>query len=415
MDIITLSYSILLIAIAFVGVISNLAVIIAITINRNLRTPTNFLILNLSCADFLECLVAMPARIVPSLQSRSSMRIPCHVTLCLSMIFGGASRMNTVLIAIDRFVAIKWPFWYKEKVNDRFLLIVVFITWLVVVGVSIVPSLGVGLKEDQSNSTMCYYFNTLSIPFLYVFILTFSIAPLVIVIPINCFLVRASFRHMQSIHSQRINIGVINPACEQTFSIQNHSTAVQNEVQNTWQTSYCSGGVNLQNISKSNQSSTTSTLQNGVKQTTNKRTGHNTRSTMRSLMLQSKVARMIALLIFTFIIFVAPISIIDLIQVANKEVYIPELLSKIAIAMIYLNTSANVLIYAGYNKEFRKSFLRMFAVERIRSFVSSFGDASRRSGRAGNGSVNANSNINSRGHGKVNEVQLLSFKNISES
>lgn len=357
MDIL-LTYSILLICIAFVGVVANLAVIIAISVNKKLQTTTNFLLLNLSCADLLDCLVAMPARIVPSLLPKSPLVTPCNVTLSLSMTFGGASRMNTLLIAVDRYIAIKWPFWYKRNVNSRSLLIAVLSTWLLVLVVAVLPTVGFGLKQDRTETTICYYFDTLSIPFLYLFILTFNIFPLVMVIPINCFLFRVSFLHMQKIQSQRFNIGVINPAFETI----------------TTQTSNDAG--------------------NATK-----------RSKTRELILQSKVARMIAILIFTFVIFVAPISIIDLIQVVEMNIDIPDQLSKIAIAMIYLNTWANVFIYAGYNKEFRKTFQQMFKRER-EPFVCTIPASISGRKRGDGGSVNTNS-LN-------NNIELLSFRKLSE-
>lgn len=248
---------------------------------------------------------------IPSLFPRSPLIVPCPISLSLSMLFGGASRMNTVVIAVDRYVAIKWPFWYNTHVSKRFLAIAVLTAWVWVSIVSVLPPAGVGLNNDsnQSTSAICFYFNTLSIPFLYVFILTFNIFPLVIIIPANIFLFRESCRHLKSIHSQRNNIGVINPVSEQTQQ---------------------------------------------------KKTNHST----KKLILQSKVSRMIATLVFTCVILVAPISIIDLIQVAST-VQAPETISQIAVAMIYLNNSANVFIYAGFNKEFRKTFMCMYSTARL--------------------------------------------------
>ncbi|XP_031555514.1 adenosine receptor A3-like [Actinia tenebrosa] len=358
-----ITFTVFMILISLIGAVGNTFVIVAVLVNKKLRSTTNILILNLSVADFFVCFVAIPLRVLAGIVRGLLSFIECPFILSLTIFFDGASRVNTLLIALDRFGAIKWPFLYISVVTKRALSWVVFLCWTIMLNIGLLPLFGVGLKTKPSTSTMCFFFNNLSTEFICLFVFAFCIFPLMLIIPINCFLFRTSFKQMKKIHEQKLSLGIINPAC----------TAVKEN----------SNG----NIEKENQ-----------KITSNSKAS----TSLRVLVKQSRVAKMVTILIASFIILVTPISMIDLIQTFYPEVDIPPYVSKIAVGMIYLNSAINVFIYAGYNLEFRKTFYFMFRRTR-EQFSSEVGPSSVSGVRfTKTGSKD----------GEKNNVQLLSFKTI---
>lgn len=355
-----------MVIISVIGALGNTFVIIAVLVNKKLRNTTNLLILNLSFADLFVCLVAIPLRVLAGIYQGLLLHIKCSFILSLTIFFDGASRVNTLLIALDRFCAIKWPFLYISLMTKRVLSFVVFLCWTTMFSVGLLPIFDVGLKTEPSKSTMCFFFNNLSAEFVCLFVFAFCIFPLIVIIPINCFLFQTSFNQMKKIYEQKLSLGIINPAC--TAVMENSNGNLESE--------------RAQKI-KSNSRKSTS---------------------IRFLVKQSKVAKMVSILIASFVILVTPISTIDLIQAFNSDVHIPPYIAQTAVGMIYLNSAINVFIYAGYNGEFKKTFQCMFKRAR-EQFSSEVGQSS----VAG---VKFPKTV-SKDIEKFN-IQLLSFKNIQK-
>ena len=72
---------------------------------------------------------------------------------------------------------------------------------------------------------------------------------------------------------------------------------------------------------------------------------------------------MVAVLVGLFLILVAPITIIDLIETVGKVSVSPHL-STTAVCMIYLNAALNMFVYAAFNTAFREAFHRIFVQSR---------------------------------------------------
>ena len=64
---------------------------------------------------------------------------------------------------------------------------------------------------------------------------------------------------------------------------------------------------------------------------------------------------MVAVLVCLFLILVAPITTIDVIETLGN-LSVPPYLSKTAVCLIYLNTAVNVFVYATFNGAFREAF-----------------------------------------------------------
>lgn len=114
------------------ALLGNLTVAFTILYFRGMRTPTNFLILNLSIADFFMALLCIPFSYWPILILQ---RWPFGWALCKGISFAQAavvmsSASTLVAISLDRFVAIICPMKPMLKLTERSSLIVIISVWL---------------------------------------------------------------------------------------------------------------------------------------------------------------------------------------------------------------------------------------------------------------------------------------------
>lgn len=294
------------------GALTNFVVILSIFLDQNLRTRTNYVVFSLAVSDFFVATVAIPLRLLEELNTSKNTTVPCNVVLALTIVFDGVSRLNIVLISIDRFVGVRFPFSYAKYTSRKIVLIAIAVCWTTMWTFSICILSGVGLRsKDGENveefstekSKICLLSSTLSEAAVMTFTIGFCTVPMLVVAPINFYLVKKSHWHMKKI--QDLHRGV-----EANFN------------------SYGSD--------------------------------FNARKQRQELALrQGKRAKMVAVLVCLFLVFVAPITIIDVIETLGSK-SVPSYLSKSAVCLIYLNTVVNMFVYAAFNREFRDAFLRIF-------------------------------------------------------
>ena len=285
--------------ISLTGALTNAVVIFSIFANQNLRTTTNYIVFNLATSDFFVATVAIPLRLLGELNSSKASLVPCNVVIAFTVLFDGLSRLNIVVLTCERFVAVRFPFFCWVSLG-------IFST-------SLLNGVGIQEKHDARNmelardtSKICILSTTLSEAAVIIFTIVFCLIPILIVVPLNCYLIKVSYRQMKKIHDLLVSV-------EANLDEQ-QSTREQNEF--------------------------------SVK--------------------QRKVARMVAVLVCLFVFLVAPITIIDLIETLGKVV-VPYYLSKIAVCTIYLNAAVDMFVFAAFNKTFREAFRGIFV--QIRAFV----------------------------------------------
>lgn len=125
----TLAYA-LVIFVAFLG---NVLVIGVVYKNKKMRTITNFQIVNMSVADILITVAAMPATVFQIYQgSRWPFgSVPCKLVVFLQGISVSCSVFTMACIAIDRFCAILFP--YKRYIDQRRCNIMIGLCWFLAV------------------------------------------------------------------------------------------------------------------------------------------------------------------------------------------------------------------------------------------------------------------------------------------
>lgn len=310
-----------MVLVSVVGTAGNALVILAILYKRRLRNIPNYFILDLAVCDLLTVSLAVPLRLVEGFQPGS---VPCSVVIAVTILFDGLSRINIIFISIDRLIAVKFPFAYNTRMTP--VTVAIFITsgWIIMTLFAILPILGVGLAPAEllrQNQGLCFFSTNLSTAYLLVFLIGFCLLPLVLVTPINCFLLKVSHRQMRVIHIQHMQLERTANAYSQTASASSFGGSDQ--------------------PSNAQEQNKTFALK------------------------QRRIVRMVITLVGLFVILVIPITIIDLMSafgVSNA----PPLVAKIAVCMIYTNATINVFVYAGFNGEFRRTFCEIFRAVKAR-------------------------------------------------
>ena len=314
---ITAACLIVISAFAFGG---NLLVLAAIAINRNLRSMSDLFLANLAVADLCQAALSIPLRVAILLETGQEPSIPCHVVVCFAILFGGASNINILLVSVDRFVAIKWPFKYNSWVTMKLFVCSLVISWVSLVVFAMLPLVGWGRSEGTSYPP-CRFTTTLNREYVGTGYVLIHGLPLITIIILYLFILKASFRHSRAIAAQEFSLRT------------NNSLTIEHSITHE---ELSTNGDQFQEKPRDNHPR----LRNHGSGNTNRR---------------GKGARMIAVLLGVFIILVLPIIVIDVVEMW-KAPFAPPAVVNAAVCLIYANSGVNVFIYAGWNTEYKRTF-----------------------------------------------------------
>ncbi|XP_029769845.1 olfactory receptor 14A16-like, partial [Terrapene carolina triunguis] len=102
------------------GLIANLLIFTAISLNHHLHTPLNFFLMNLSILDLGFISVTIPKSMANSLMNTRVISYSgCVAQVFLLMFLGLADLGILTVMAYDRYVAICQPLHYKRAMNRR--------------------------------------------------------------------------------------------------------------------------------------------------------------------------------------------------------------------------------------------------------------------------------------------------------
>ena len=169
--------------ISIIVVASNLLVIISILVNKKLRTPPSLLLVSLAMADLSAGAIAIPFRISEVYRAPFTLNVDyCRVSHCFTLLNITGSTLNLVAIAIERFIAIEYPYKYIELISRKvpYPIFSIIITWAIVIGITFLPlyAWGSNGKHGPRAYGICKFNETLDQRFMWIIligIVSFSI------------------------------------------------------------------------------------------------------------------------------------------------------------------------------------------------------------------------------------------------
>ncbi|XP_051731496.1 trace amine-associated receptor 13c-like [Ctenopharyngodon idella] len=118
-------------AVALLTVCGNLLVIISVSHFKQLHTPANILILSLAVSDLLVGVFVMPLHLSWLIESCwISGPVMCSAFNFVTFQATSVSVHTVALIAVDRFLALRSPFVYSEKISPNVICIATLFNWL---------------------------------------------------------------------------------------------------------------------------------------------------------------------------------------------------------------------------------------------------------------------------------------------
>ncbi|CAL8248607.1 unnamed protein product [Merluccius merluccius] len=137
------------------GVVGNILVILSVACHRQLRTVTNYFIVNLAVADLLLSSTVLPFSAILEILDRWVFgRAFCTVWAAVDVLCCTASIMSLCVISVDRYVGVSYPLRYPAIVTERRALWAVVALWALSAVISVGPLFG--WKEPApEDETVC--------------------------------------------------------------------------------------------------------------------------------------------------------------------------------------------------------------------------------------------------------------------
>ncbi|ESO01392.1 hypothetical protein HELRODRAFT_81881, partial [Helobdella robusta] len=297
--------------IILITILGNILVCTAVAIVRKLRTPSNLLIVSLAVSDLLVALLVMPFALVYEAKGCWIFgQTACDVWTSLDVFLCTASILNLCVISVDRYFVITRPFQYAMKRTPLRMTCMIVFVWLLSALISIPPMFG--WKEDPKKDH-CNITQNIGYQF-YATIGAFYL-PLLVMVTIYYRIYRVSSRIAEAeARSKPNNCQLQQPHQSHSNSLSLTPSRQQSQSQQSQQSS---------NLSK-----------------------------------ECKATKTLGVIMGTFIACWLPFFILALIKpfCHSSDACIPHWLNALFLWLGYANSFLNPIIYARFNREFRKPF-----------------------------------------------------------
>ena len=309
-------------AISLIAVFGNLLVITAVVSDHTLRSySSNYFLANLAVADFFQGAVAIPLRILEVMALEYDPNAFCRIAIPTAILFGSSSNLAILIISIDRFLAVQYPYIYVRYTSLKYIFGAIASSWTVAAVLSITAATQLVWLSPAVSSRICRFPTYLNQDYILGMYALVHAIPIGSVVLLYGFILKASLRHVRKIHAQELAVA---------------SSRITNG--------------HLSNIEEETSSSA------------NRRNKRH-KDTIR----QRKAAKTVSIIVGLFIALVVPIIAIDLAEMLGAPAA-PAMLTRFCVFMIYANNCVNVLVYAGFNQDFRRAFKKIIA-KLFRSFL----------------------------------------------
>lgn len=150
MDALTVANILVEVLIAVASAVGNSIVLILIFRHGRLRTITNAFIANLAAADLMVGILGLPS-VLLTVVGLPRNYYGCLLMTCMIIICTQVSIFSLLTVAIDRFVAIKYPFFYNAYMTPQTVAVVSSMNWCLGILVGLVPVFGWNKGWNEQN------------------------------------------------------------------------------------------------------------------------------------------------------------------------------------------------------------------------------------------------------------------------
>ena len=193
--------------ISFIAVFGNLLVVTAVCWNRTLRLYTsNYFLANLAVADFFQGAVSIPLRVLEVLGTQYNSNVFCRVAIPTSILFGSSSNLAILVVSIDRFLAVKYPYIYIRFATTKCIIATITFAWSVAVVLSLTAASNLVWLIPDISTRICRFPVYLNRHYIIAMYIVVHAIPIGTVVLLYGFILKASLIHVRRIHAQELAV-----------------------------------------------------------------------------------------------------------------------------------------------------------------------------------------------------------------
>lgn len=316
-----------------VSLFGNVVVLLVFQRKPQLLHVANRFVLNLLLADLLQTILVMPfaiAATVPGVWPLPS-RL-CQALVVLMHLFAFAGVNTIIVVSVDRYLAIIHPLSYPTRMTPNLGTNLIICTWVLSFLQSTPPLYGWGHIDFDHHHHMCSVVWSDSFSYaVVVFILSFWL-PMLIMLGCYWMVFRAARRQNALVHP--IQSQSLSQPCPPDFQSSNIS--------------------HLQSTAQAQPPSQQACSPDGP-QTTK---GYTVRTRHRRFYYHCKAARVVFVIMASYILSMGPYSIINTISMSSQAA-VPPWTSSLALVLFFLQCCLHPYIYGYMHRSVRKEFLAL--------------------------------------------------------
>ncbi|XP_070566576.1 5-hydroxytryptamine receptor 1A-like [Ptychodera flava] len=314
------------------SIFGNSLVILALALDRNIKTAANYLIGSLALADLLVSLLVMPIRLAHDLTEIWIFgAIFCDIYISLDVLCCTASILSLTVIALDRFWAITKPLQYVTKRTPNRAAAMIVSVWIISALVSIPPLFGWRSPHDKADPKKCLISQDLGYT-VYSTVAAFYL-PLAIILFVYWKIFRAA--------KLRIRRNRIGAAAAAASAVPDNVTMNHRDM-----------ALDVPNIDPNNDD-------NEKQRSSLSVVSRNNDVRLICAARERKAAKTLGIVIGAFVLCWLPFFILALVLPFCKTCQVHPVALAFFAWLGYVNSMLNPIIYTFSNKEFKKAFTRV--------------------------------------------------------
>ncbi|XP_063303849.1 alpha-1B adrenergic receptor [Pelobates fuscus] len=304
------------------AIVGNIMVIISVVTNRQLRIPTNYLVVNLAIADLLLSTTVLPFSATLEIADFWVFgRIFCDIWAAMDVLCCTASIFSLCAISIDRYIGVRYSLRYPTIVTRKRTILALLCVWILSTVISIGPLLG-WKQQAPSDEGVCdittemFYAIFSSLGSFYI--------PLIVILVMYCRVYVVAKRITKNLEA-----GVMKERMDsKELTLRIHCKNMQEDSHNS-----------------------------------SKAKNHQPRSSLSLKLLkfsrEKKAAKTLGIVVGMFILCWLPFFTALPLASIFKQLEPPETLRKVIFWLGYFNSCINPIIYPCSSKEFKRAFIRI--------------------------------------------------------